>query len=478
MRKAIAVLLVLLVFNAASAQTAGAPGIGDSFFPELGNGGYDVQSYRIALSVSDDLTAIDRATTTILATAQHDLSAFNLDFLGMTVDAVTVNGAAAEVSRNGREMTVTPARALVAGEAMQIDVTYHGVPGTDEDGDNLDFNNGWFKYATGVLVASEPDGSAVWFPCNDHPLDKAKFQFVVEVPAPYLVAANGTLTQADIGEQRSTFTWDMDYPMATYLATVNIQTFEERTDTSASGVHIRNYFPAAIADDAEATFQRQGDMIDYFETIFGPYPFDAYGVVVADIGLNFALETQTLSLFGKNVVVNGASASGIPAESIIAHELAHQWFGNSLTPASWRDLWLNEGFASYAQVLWVEHEEGPARAGEILAGFYAQSRNPSLVAQGISAPGSPSPQRLFNAAVYLRGAWVLHALRLHIGDTAFFQLLRIYADSFRYGNVSTTDFIGMAVAISGDPTAADVLNAWIYDAEVPDMPALGPGGTN
>ena len=477
MRKAIVYLLVLLVFNGALAQTAGTPGIGDDFYPELGNGGYDVQLYRIQLDVSDDLSSIVGATTLEIVATQ-DLSAFNLDFLGMTIDSIEIDEQSAQYSRDGRELTVTPAAALTTGSVYSVRVAYHGTPGTDEDGDSLQFNNGWFKYDTGVLVASEPDGSAVWFPANDHPLDKAKFQFVISVPAPFVVAANGTLSGTTLVGDRTTYTWEMNYPMATYLATVNIQTFEERTDMTASGVKIRNYFPAAIADEGEATFARQADMIDYFETVFGSYPFDVYGVVVADIGLGFALETQTLSLFGKNIVVNGTSASGIPAESIIAHELAHQWFGNSLTPATWRDLWLNEGFASYAQVLWVEHEEGAARANELLVSFYAQIRNPLLIAQGGSAPGTPPPERLFNTSVYLRGAWVLHALRLQIGDAAFFKLLRTYADTFQYGNVKTLDFIGMAVAISGDPTATSLLNAWIYEAGVPDVPQMNLFGTN
>lgn len=477
MYKAIMGLIALLIAGVALAQDAGEPGIGDDFYPTLGNGGYDVQTYLIDLTISDDLTEIEEGVVTISATATQDLSAFNLDFLGMTVDEVTVNGEPAEIIRDGREMTVTPAESLVEGETMEIVVTYHGVPGTDEDGDDLDFNNGWFYYDTGVLVASEPDGSAVWFPANDHPLDKAKFRFVIDVPAPYVVAANGALVDTDEAGERVSYTWDMNYPMATYLATVNIQTFEERTDESESGVHIRNYFPEDLANAGERVFGKQAEMIDYFETVFGPYPFDQYGVVVADVNLGFALETQTISLFGKNVIERGVMASGAPAESVIAHELAHQWFGNSLTPATWRDIWLNEGFATYAQILWAEHEYGPEAANQLLGQFYGEIRNPVLAMRGVAAPADPPTDRLFNTSVYLRGGWTLHALRLHIGDDAFFELLLEYAARYKYGNVTTQDFIDLTVEISGDETAAELLNAWLYEDAVPDVPQMGLFGT-
>lgn len=478
MRKMMTVLLILLGVSVALAQTAGAPGIGDDFYPDLGNGGYDVQHYLIQVDIDDTLRHIT-GETGIEAVATQDLSAFNLDFIGMTVDAVLVNDTEASITRDGREMTVTPAEPLATGELFTITVRYHGTPGKDEDGDALVFNNGWIVYPSGIFVASEPDGSAAWFPANDHPLDKAKFRFVVTVASDYVVAANGRLRSRDDSAGRTTWIWDMEYPMATYLATVNVQKFALVTDeTSASGVEIRNYFPERLADAGAQAFRRQTEMIDYFETVFGPYPFDVYGAVVADANLGFALETQTLSLFGKNIIEQAVSASGTPSESIIVHELAHQWFGDSVTPATWRDLWLNEGFATYAQILWLEHTAGRAVADRQLVNFYTTLRNPIFVRNGISAPGNPPPEALFNTAVYLRGGWALHALRLHIGDRAFFTLIKTYAETFKYGNVTTSDFIGMAVAISGDPSAADVLNSWLYDEHLPDVPEMQLFGTN
>lgn len=473
MRRVAGVLLLAAVATAVFAQSPGAPGIGDDFYPELGNGGYDVEAYRVEVTVSDDLSVITRARTTITALATQALSSFNLDFLGMTVDAVRVNGADAQVGRDGREMTITPQDPIFEAETFRVEVDYHGVPGTDDDGDSLDFNNGWFNYDGGVLVASQPDGSAAWFPCNDHPLDKALFEFVIDVPAPYVAVANGVLETVDKDGERIVYTWHMRQPMATYLATVNINTFEEQREVTASGVVIRNYFPLSIARQAAETFARQADMLAAFEPLFGPYPFDVYGAVVADVPLNFALETQTISLFGRNVIAGTAAGLGVPAESVIAHELAHQWFGNSVTPATWRDVWLNEGFATYAQALWLEATEGRPAADQLMISFYAQIRNPLALALGMAAPGNPPPNALFNGSVYLRGAWVLHALRLQIGDEAFFDLLREYAARFAYGNVTTQDFIDLALEISGDPSVPELLDRWIYGSPVPDVPQLG-----
>lgn len=477
MRKAAAALILLTLITRALAQSAGEPGIGDDFYPLLGNGGYDVQHYLIDLTISDDLREIQAGIVTISAVATQDLNAFNLDILGMTVEHVAVNDSPAGFTRDGREMTVTPVYPLTSGQPFVVRVAYSGTPGTDAEGDDLDFNNGWFYYDTGVFVASEPDGAAAWFPANDHPLDKAKFRFVIDVPAPYVVAANGTLVEIKPVRDIIRYTWDMDYPMATYLATVNIQRFEERTDQSGSGVHIRNYFPERLADAGEEAFAPQAEMIDYFESIFGPYPFDQYGAVVADVDLSFALETQTMSLFGRNAITQGRAA-GTPAELVIAHELAHQWYGNSLTPATWRDIWLNEGFATYAQVLWVEHTRGREAADTLLRQYYVAIRSPMLITVGAAAPGNPPPDGLFNTSVYLRGGWALHALRLHIGDEDFFALLREYAGRFQYGSVTTQDFFALAVEISGDPAAADLLHAWIYEDAVPDVPEMRLQGTN
>ena len=200
-------------------------------------------------------------------------------------------------------------------------------------------------------------------------------------------------------------------------------------------------------------------MIAVFSDLFGPYPFEAYGVVVANVELGFALETQTLSLFGRDIL--SPFNFGTRAEEVIAHELSHQWFGDSVTPARWQDIWLNEGFATYAEALWIEHEEGEEAFENYMRTLYAVISQPQFTAGAISMPGVPPPGDLFNTSVYLRGGWTLHALRLEVGDDAFFEILRSYYDRFKYSNVTTQDFVNVAEEVSGQ-NLDNLFNRWLY----------------
>lgn len=474
MRKVLAALFLLTIGTVIFAQEAGSPSIGDNFYPWLGNGGYDVSHYLIDLKVSEDFTALD-GSVEIQATATQALSSFNLDFLGMTVDLVTVNGVEASIERTGAEMTITPATAIDVETDFLVRVEYHGIPGEDSQGQSLDFGGGWYAYGDGSLVAAEPDGARQWFPCNDHPLDKATFSFKISVHGDVEVVANGEFTSVYVEDGLTTYEWEMRDLMATYLATVQINDFNGDSTTSEGGVLIRNFFPTELHEQAVEVFARQPEMMDYFETIFGDYPFDAYGAVVANIPLGFALETQTISLFGTDVV-NDEWGSTSP-ESVIAHEMAHQWFGNSVTPATWRDLWLNEGFASYAQVLWEEHNNGRLSADSMLKSYYAMLRNPLIISRGLAAPANPPRQALFNQVVYVRGALTLHALRLQVGDEAFFKIVREWAQRYQYSNATTQNLIDLAVEISGDEHVPALMDAWLYQDPLPDIPQMQLFGT-
>jgi aminopeptidase N len=467
---AIAALLVLPA--AAQDPQPGPAGIGDPYYPTVGNGGYDVQHYNIALTADLQENFID-AVVTIDAVATMDLSSFNLDFRGFEISTLMVDGETAAYERIERELIIAPQESILEDSPFVVEVAYSGSP--DSSG-TAPYAAGWVNYGRGenrgVYVASQPFGAARWFPSNDHPADKATFSFEITVEAPLVVASNGRLVDTIEDEELITYLWEMDAPMATYLATVNIFEFERREDESSSGVLIRNYFPAGRAAAGQAVFGRQAQMIDYFEEIFGPYPFDVYGVVVANTALPFALETQTLSLFGLQNLSILAGPALIQTESVIAHELAHQWFGNSLSPALWQDIWLNEGFASYAQILWTEHTDGERSARAQLVNWYASLNNPMAIEQGIAAPGAPPPDRLLNGYVYIRGGWTLHALRLEVGDEAFFDILRTYADRFKHGNVTTADFIAVAEAVSGQDLT-DLFQAWLYEEPLPDVPEMG-----
>lgn len=538
-----------LLLEAVTSNGVGAESIGDPYFPGLGNGGYDVQSYTLDLQVDVEANIIDGVATIDLQALQQ-LERFNLELLGFDITEIDVNGTSVEFERNQPELTIILPAALETGDAAEVVIAYVGVPGEGVPEDLPVYSQGWTNYETGVLVAGEPTGASSWFPVNEHPIDKAFYRYEITVSKPYVVAANGILIDTvDEGESQ-TYIWEHSEPTASYLTTIAIGEFGVERDESASGVPIRNYFASGLPQSTINNFSRQGEMIDYFETIFGPYPFDVYGSVVHGVPLNFALETQTLSVFG----------SSFTEESVVAHELAHHWFGNSLSPAAWQYIWLNEGFATYASTLWVEYLDGPAAADAEMAQIYASIAAPQPdfiipkadLAEGIRqlpydigqkdrlSPtdvemaltallgdvlpeaeivalipasdidpvelgdivdradvsevllseeklnafyasvgldalntevliGDPSADSLFNGNVYQRGALTLYALRMRVGDEAFFDILRTYTARYEDGNVSTEDFQSVAEEISGEDLD-EFFEAWLFTTTLPDIP--------
>jgi aminopeptidase N len=447
----LAVSGLLLVAVAGCGAVAGAEGAGDPYYPQMGNGGYDVLHYTLDLEVDMEANAI-AGTATLEAQATQDLRAFNLDLHGLDVREVVVNGQAAEFSREGDELTVRPEEVLEEAEGFTAVVAYGGVPTPIEDPRMPLIDVGWIRLDSGVYVVSEPSGAMTWYPVNNHPTDKATYTFRITVEEPWVVAANGLLQEEiDQGTGR-TYVWEADEPMASYLAAVYIAEFERQTEQGPDGVEIRNYFPAHGAEQVRKLFGRTAEMIEFYSDLFGPYPFDAYGVAVAEEGIGLAMENQTMSLFGGN-----ASDT-----DVVAHELAHQWFGDSVTLSSWPDTWLNEGFATYASALWLEHTGGPGALEARMGWFYGAVRN-------MPPPGKAPAEDLFDDTVYVRGAWTLHALRLEVGDEAFFEILRTYYERHKYGNASTDDFIAVAEEVSGQDLDA-FFEGWLYDQEAPPRP--------
>lgn len=433
--------------------TEGASGVGDPIFPLLGNGGYDVQHYTIELFVDAARNEIVGATT-IRSEAIQPLHSFHLDLVGLSVEEVTVNGAQASFERNGQELTIIPSSPLNAGALFTTFVKYAGTPTPIEDADLGFIAQGWNWHNGVIFVASEPQGAMTWYPVNNHPIDKATYTLRITVEEPNVVAANGVLVEEIDHGDRRTFVWEMRQPMASYLTTVVIGDFVRVEKTAPTGVPIRHYFPPRHADRLTQVFANTDEMIAFYSDLLGTYPFDAYGAAVMPFPLNFALETQTLSIFGLNMA----------AEGVNAHELAHQWFGNAVTLARWDQTWLNEGFATYLQRLWLEHKLGREFLETSMHRYYAM-----LSAMKTPPPGDADAQSLFSLSVYERGAWVLHALRLRIGDERFRQFLRTYFIRFKDGVVSTEDFIALANEVS-EQDLTNFLQAWIYDENMPPIP--------
>ncbi|HNK63970.1 MAG TPA: M1 family metallopeptidase, partial [Anaerolineales bacterium] len=277
---------------------------------------------------------------------------------------------------------------------------------------------------------------------------------------------NGVLEETTDNGDSTTYKFSVRDPMASYLTTININDFDVETMTSTGGVPIRNYYAASLPDGVNEPFARQGEMIDYFSEIFGPYPFEVYGALVMDIEFGAALENQTLSIFGVDMVnLNDIEET----ELVVAHELSHQWFGDSVSVADWSDIWLNEGFATYSEGLWVEHTQGRSGLDGWARFLYQEVRdNPDY----FPPPGDPAGDDLFNSGVYIRGGLTLHALRLKVGDEAFFKILKTYYGRHQYGNATTDDFIQVAEEVSGDDLQ-EFFDLWLYNETIPRIPEFG-----
>jgi Peptidase family M1 domain/Peptidase M1 N-terminal domain len=650
----------------------GAPGAGDPYFPLDGNGGYDVRHYDLDVRY-DPATDVLTGVATIRARATQNLSSFNLDLDGLTVRSIEVNHHRATWTRDGGELTVSPSRGLRDDRRFTTEIRYDGIPETIFDQFGV---SGFFHTDDGTLVVGEPAVAATWFPVNDHPSDKAAYTFHITAPAGLEAVANGILEGKRTKRGWTTWTWEAEEPMASYLATANIGEFDLRSyrnagirywdaidpdlfaptgtprtglqfaisqdgepsykrlartitvpaagatvsfwiardtepnwdfvfveahtvgqsdwttlpdqnghtknDTGLScpgwlGLHpfLAHYqtdngdgtcspqsgdaewwaasgksngyelwsvdlsayagstvelsisyandevfqgagafvddivvstgaggtsfeddgdtfdgwtVPGAPADSpanpndwiagtvaetpaplgvaVDASFARQGEIIDFLSGVFGSYPFSAAGGIVDDFGgLAFALENQTRPIYSKFFFSDPGGG-----DSVVVHELAHQWYGDSLAVAAWQHIWLNEGFATYAEWLWSERE-GLGTAQEIFDFFYGLI--PADDPFWAVTIGDPGPANLFHFAVYARGAMTLHQLRLAVGDGDFFQILRRWASSQAGGNVTTAQFIRLAERISGQDLDA-LFDTWLFTAEKPVLtPALG-----
>jgi aminopeptidase N len=442
----------------------GAPGIGDPYYPLDGNGGYDVGHYGLDLRydpATDELTA----TATIEAAATQPLSSFNLDLQGLVVSAVTVEDADAAWTRDGGELTVTPAEPLDDGEEFTTVIAYSGVPATLPD------VSGFLHTDDGALVAGQPDGAATWFPANDHPVDPATVSVTATVPEGLEAISNGVLAEQSTADGWTTWRWDAAEPMATYLVTLAIGEFDVR-DYEADGVRYWDaldpdlFTPVEgapnVGEIAAASLARQPEIIDWLADWLGDYPFDTAGGIVDDsTALRFALETQTRPIYSP--LFFGDQLSG---DGVVVHELAHQWTGDLVRIAEWRHLWLNEGFATYAEWLWLERA-GVRTAQQSFDEFAALPPESPLWA---NLPGDPGPalEDLFSAAVYTRGAMTLHALRTAVGDDVFDTVVREWVSTQAGEAVTTADFTALAEEVSGQELD-ELFQTWLF---TPGKPAV------
>ena len=430
---------------------------GDPYFPAAGNGGYQVRHYGLDLRYTPTTKRlVGRARISAVA-KRLDLASFSLDLRGLSVSSVRVDGRPARFSVTGGELVVTPRRVLRAERRFTVDVRYGGTTGQPEDIGGALY--GWVSYADGAFVANEPDGAATWYPVNDVPYDKATYDFRITVPRGTVAVANGDLVGRRTRKGVTTFRWSSREPMASYLSMAASGDYTLSRQRGLGGLPIINAVDRDLSAEDQATTRaslaQQPAMIAYFSRVFGPYPFSSFGAVVDDDeAAGYALENQTRPIY-----------SGAPAESTVAHELAHQWYGNSVTPRRWRDIWLNEGFATYAEWLW-NARRGRASVTEQFDEAYSRPADNPFWQLELGDPGAPN---LFEAAIYDRGAMTLHALRLEVGDRDFFRILRAWAQRNRYGVVSTDDLVTLSERVSGEQLDG-LFNDWLYTGSKPVRP--------
>ena len=427
----------------------------DPYLPRNGNLGYRISRYELDLTYRVSSNRL-RGTATITATSYQRLTRFTLDLAGsLRVERVSVNHKQARHSHRSGKLSITPAQPIPPGGAVTVVIRYGGNPrplrspwGTV----------GWEELENGALCANQPNGAPSWFPCDDHPEAKAPFQISITTDSPYFALANGVLISKKRAATQTTWVYEQVEPMATYLASIQIGQYEHRRLATAP-VPVYALSPRRLNRQFGESFANQVPMMECFTELFGPYPFPQYTAVVVDDDLEIPLEAQTFSTFGAN-----HCDGTLTSERLIAHELAHQWFGNSVTVARWRDIWLNEGFACYAEWLWSQRSGGRS-AEEWARHYYAK-----LAADPVKVPLSdPGPKEMFDDWVYKRGAVTLHALRLRLGDGSFFALLHRWTDKYRYRAVTTEDFIALAGTYTGE-SLNDFWRDWLFVPELPPFP--------
>jgi len=432
----------------------------DPYTPHDGDRRWRASHYELRLDYRVSTNRLE-AEATITATAVTALDKVVLDLHGLGVDRVDVDGQRARKASTGvHKLTVTPATPIAAGDPFTMHVRYKGAPRPLRSPWG---QIGWEELTDGVIVASQPTGAPSWFPCNDRPDDKATYRFEITCESGYDVVANGELLGRERAGRGTRWTYATTDPMATYLATVQIGRYRTHTLRDAgAGVPVTVHHPADLTAAVKTDFGQVPEMLVLFADRFGPYPFPAYGVVVTDDELEIPLEAHGLAVFGRNHV-DGEHGT----DRLIAHELAHQWFGNSVTLGRWRDIWLHEGFACHAEWLWSEH-----RGGDTADDLAARARAGLLDQPEDLVVADPGPADLFDDRVYKRGALALHTLRRTVGDDAFFAGLRTVTDRHRHGTVTPED-VHDAFADAADRSASEiaaVLAPWIDEPGVPELP--------
>jgi aminopeptidase N len=473
-RPALVAALLLAVLAPAGPATSeaahprpGSAGIGDPYFPDDGNGGYRVRHYDVHLRYLPGSGRLEGRATVTARTTQP-LSRLDLD-LQLPTQSVRVDGEPAtfRTARN-HELVVTPTHPLPAGKVVRIDVRYGGDPAAVV----VDRGHPWQQQDVGgAFVNGEPHSGTVWLPLNDHPADKASYDVSVTVPRDWEAVAAGDLVGERHGRGTSTWHWRVPDPMPSYQVFLGVGQYDfvrgVDLGTRTSLLAYSTSFTPAIQGRIRAQFRAQRGYLRWLEAHLGGYPFDHLGMVVQD-GDVATIESEAAPVYGQYIFTSGYPEQ---ARSTIVHELAHQWFASSVTIRRWRDLWLNEGFATFV-TNWYDAEHGGRTLAQQLVDDYA--RHPAGTHYWTVVPGDPGPGpvNLFRT-VYSRGSMTLEALYARIGAPAFGRLIEQWAAQHRNGYGTTAQFVALAQEVSGQDLTT-FFREWLYDPDRPEpTPANG-----
>lgn len=400
--------------------------IGDPYAPELGNLGYDVQLYdiRLTFDLAEETIA---GSVTVTAVLTDPLTQLSLDFIGYDISQMTVDGEAANFSREADKLLVDLPPQTAVNETIEIEIAYAGSP-MERPSRFVGFAPSlglYFVDNSSAYILSEPDGTRFWLPNNDHPRDKAAFRFELTVAEGLTAVANGILEETIPNEDGSnTFIWFHEGPMATYLATIAVGNYVRIDGESPNGIPLRHYVFPENLEEFERANAITGEAIDWMSDLFGPYPFENFGFVTAEAP-GASLETQTMVILSTRMI----------GQVTIIHEIAHMWFGNWVSLDSWQEMWRNEGFATYISLMWEHRNDPEGLELEMAAIETAVEENDNLFPLG-----DPPPERLFSFNTYFGGALMVHDLRQTVGDDAFFNGLRRYFELYADGTASDAQF--------------------------------------
>ncbi|MCI3278087.1 M1 family metallopeptidase [Streptomyces cylindrosporus] len=453
----------------AAPKDAAAPGpetLGDPVFPSLGNDGYRVAAYHLDLSYDATTRLVDAKATLKIRTTQA-LTRLSLDALGLDIRTVRVGGRTAAFEQADEKLRITPARPLPAKARVTICVEYGADPS------RALAHTAWVVTPDGFAICPQPNSAHTVFPCNDHPSDKADFTFRVTVPAGLRGVANGLLTGVEtLADGRTAYSYRSREPMATELAQITVGDYVVKDRQGPHGLPLRDVVPAARATALEPALALTPGLVDWLEQRLGAFPFETYGLLPCNSddpnAFDFTgLETQTLTLYKPNFLLQEEKKIG----SHMMHELVHSWFGNMVSPATWSDLWLNEGHADFYGLLY-RYERGWA---DSLGLTTMEARMKDTYARGDqwrhdSGPvAAPNAANLFDSQRYLGGVLVLYAFRELVGEDTFHAVERAFLDRHRGSSATTEDYIAVASDVSGQDQSG-FLRDWLYGTKTPRMP--------